>query len=96
MTTCIRVQYTAQLRTALGRLRDDIPIAEGATLAELLASIAAADDRRGAPFLLTPTGDVQPSLLLTVNGAAVSPREARTLVLRPNDEVVLLPPIAGG
>lgn len=92
----IRVQYTAQLRTALGRHAEEVAAGDGATLAELLASIAAGDDRRAAPFLLAASGEVQPSLLLTVNGSAVAPREARTLVLRPNDEVVLLPPIAGG
>lgn len=92
----IRIQYTAQLRTALGRNGDEVAAADGATLADVLATLAAGDDRRAAPFLLTPSGEVQPSLLLTVNGSAVAPREARGLVLRPNDEVVLLPPIAGG
>lgn len=92
----LRVQYTAQLRTAIGCAEEEVELADGINLAELLAHLAA--NRRGdaAPHLVTGAGEPQPCLLLAVNGSAVSARDARARVMHPGDVVTLMPPIAGG
>jgi molybdopterin converting factor small subunit len=92
----VRLQYTAQLRAAVGRVEEDVePIGDG-NLGELLIRLATEWRRAAAPFVLTAAGDLQPSLLIGVNGQGVSPREARTTKLRDGDVVTLMPPIAGG
>jgi molybdopterin synthase sulfur carrier subunit len=91
----LRVQYMAQLRTVIGRVEETIELPEGVRLSELLAHLAATHDEARS-HLVTETGQARPSLLIVVNEAAVSGREATTTVLHANDTVTLLPPIAGG
>jgi MoaD family protein len=92
----LRVHYMAQLRDALGRTEEDVEMPEGSTLAELLVRLAAGRDREVERHLITDAGQPRPSLLVVVNDAPVSPREAVATALRPGDVVTLLPPIAGG
>ena len=92
----LRVQYTAQLRTVVGRTEDEIELPEGSNLAELLVHLASELRSEAAPFLLTPAGELQPSLLVAVNKGAVSYREAHAVLVKAGDVVTLLPPIAGG
>jgi molybdopterin converting factor small subunit len=95
-TMRLRVQYTAQLRAAVGRAEEEVELPEGSSLAELLLHLASELCREAAPFLLTPSGDLQPSLLVAVNKGAVSPRDARAVRISTGDVVTLLPAIAGG
>jgi len=90
----VHVQFTAQLRAAIGRGQDTIDVPEGSTLAALLATLAAASSC-AAPHLIAADGP-RPSLLVMVNGEAVHARDAAARILRVNDEIVLLPPISGG
>ncbi len=92
----LRVQYTAQLRTVVGRTDDDIELAEGSNLAEVLVHLASVLHREAAPFLLTAGGELQPSLLVAVNKTAFSACDARGVLVSAGDVVTLLPPIAGG
>lgn len=92
----LRVQYTAQLRTVVGRAEDEIELPEGSNLAFVLEHIAQQVRREAAPYLLTSSGDVQPSLLVAVNHTAVAPSEAGSRLVREGDVVMLMPPIAGG
>ena len=92
----LRVQYTAQLRAVVGRIEEEIELPEGSTLAELLVHVASEVCRDAASHLLTPGGDLQPSLLVAVNQGAVSLRDARAVFVNTGDVVTLLPPIAGG
>jgi MoaD family protein len=91
----IVVQFSGQLRSLVGdrEVTWDCPDAIG--LHELLALIAARypDCRE---HLLAAEGVVRPSLLLVVNGVAVSAEAAAQTALRAGDVVALLPPIAGG
>ena len=91
----LRVQYMAQLRAAVGRTEEVIEIAEGHCLADLLNQLATTHGAAKAHFV-TETGQARPSLLIVINDAAVSAREAATTVLHSEDVVTLLPPIAGG
>lgn len=92
----LRVQYTAQLRSAAGRPGDEIKLPEGSNLAEVLVYVAAELPREAVGYVLTSSGDLQPSLLVAVNNQAISTREADSLVVKPGDVVTLLTPIAGG
>lgn len=92
----LRVQYTAQLRTAIGRSEEEIELPEGSSLYDLIALLASDRHRETAPFLLRPGGEMQPSLLVTVNTRAVPAGEARSMRISAGDVVMLMPPIAGG
>lgn len=92
----VRVQYTAQLRAAVGRVEEDVELAGDGNLADLLVRLATELHREAAPFVLTAGGELQPSLLIGVNGQGVSPRDAKHVQLRDGDVVTLMPPIAGG
>lgn len=91
----LRVQYMAQLRSTVGQAEEVIEISEGRCLADLLNQLATTHSAAKTHFV-TESGQPRPSLLIVVNDAAVSAREAATTLLNPNDVVTLMPPIAGG
>jgi hypothetical protein len=74
----LRVQYTAQLRTVSGRAEDEVEVPEGSNLAELLRRVASELPLEAAPYLLTPGGELQPSLLVAVNNGAAMSCEAQS------------------
>lgn len=89
----IFVTFTGPLRQA-GPAELDFP--EGTTLADVcrrLADAAAGEVRR---HLLTVDGELEPSLLVAVNGTGVPPDERARRLLVDGDDVLLMPPIAGG
>jgi molybdopterin converting factor small subunit len=90
------VEYTGQLRTAVGRSQDRIEVPDGATVAALLAQLSQSIGESARPHLLTQAGTMQPSLLVAINDTACTARQAASTVLQDGDSVVLLPPIAGG
>jgi len=92
----LRVQYTAQLRTVVGRAEEEIELPEGSNLAEALVHVASDLCREASGYLLTPVGALQPSLLVALNNRAVTTGEASTVLVNTGDVVTLLPPIAGG
>jgi molybdopterin synthase sulfur carrier subunit len=91
----VRVQYMAQLRSAVGCSEEQLDLPEGNTLSRLLGQIAERH-REAKPHLLNENKQVRPSLLLVVNDVAVSARDAETMPLSDGDSILLLPPIAGG
>jgi MoaD family protein len=91
----VRVQYTAQLRTALGRPEDEVELREGSNLAELLEHLTVKLDGAAA-HLVSADGRIHRSLLVVVNDAALPSHDASNTRLRSGDVVTLLPPIAGG
>ncbi len=92
----LRVQYTAQLRTAAGRPEEEVDLPEGSTLASLLAHLARRLDEGAATHLLAAEGHIRPSLLIVINATVIPADAANSTMLRPGDVVLLLPPIAGG
>lgn len=91
----LRVQYTAQLRTATGRPEEVVELPEGSSLAALLGHLAANLDG-AASHLLSADGQAHRSLLIVVNDSAIASHHAAATLLRTGDVVTLLPPIAGG
>lgn len=92
----VRVEFTGQLRAAIGQATGRVELPEGATLAMLLVQLGQRCGEEARPHLLNASGQMQPSLLVAINGTACSSRQAAQTVLRDGDAVVLLPPIAGG
>jgi molybdopterin converting factor small subunit len=92
----LRVQYSAQLRAAIGRPEEEVELPEGSRLAELLAHLVLRLEEGAAAHLVTSSGEVRRSLLVVVNDSASPACEAAATVLRPGDVVLLMPPIAGG
>jgi molybdopterin converting factor small subunit len=92
----LRVQYSAQLRTAVGRPHDELELPDGSSLAGLLDHLASSLDEAAAAHLITPGGGFRQSLLIVVNDSAAPVHAAADTELRHGDVVLLLPPIAGG
>jgi molybdopterin converting factor small subunit len=92
----LRVEYTAQLRTAAGRLADEIELPTGSSVGELLRHLASHLGDGAAPHLLTSEGHAPRSLLIVINDKAAPAHEAAQRQLHPGDTVLLMPPIAGG
>jgi len=79
----VRVLFFGQLKEVAGCATDSVELAEGASIADLLAHY-----EKKAPRLK----DFLPSTAISLNQEYASP-EAR---LKDNDEVALLPPVSGG
>ena len=92
----VRVEFTGQLRTAIGQASDHVELPEGATVAVLLVQLEQWCGEAASPHLFDSSGQVQPSLLVAINGSAYPSRQAAAVGLRDGDTIVLLPPIAGG
>ena len=91
----VRVQFTAQLRAAVGRSDAEIELPDGSSVAALLEHLAVQLDG-AAPHLVASGGQVLSGLLVVVNNSATSAQNGSAIVLRAGDAVMLLPPIAGG
>lgn len=91
----LRVQYMAQLRTAVGCAAEDVELAEGSSVAELLHQLARTH-AAARNHLVAETGHARPSLLIVVNDTTVPARNAESTLLHAQDVVTLLPPVAGG
>ncbi len=91
----LRVQYMAQLRAVIGYGEQLVELPEASRISDLLVQLAA-QHPAARSHLVTESNQPRPSLLIVVNDAAVSSRDAAATSLQPNDVVTLLPPIAGG
>lgn len=90
----VRVHYTTQLKTTVGRATDDVELEDNATLGTLLEQLAR---RHGDPFrdmILDGSGGLLPSVLICIGDTQTeSDIEAS---LNEGDNVTLLSPISGG
>jgi molybdopterin converting factor small subunit len=92
----LRIQYTGQLRTAVGRSEDELEVPEATTVPVLLKELSVRLGQGAAAHLSTSDGQAPCGLLVVVNGAALAASQAREVRLNAGDVVTLLPPIAGG
>lgn len=92
----LRVQYSAQLRAAVGRPHDELDLPDGSSLAELLDRLIGSLDETARTHLVAPGGGIRRSLLVVINESATPVHAAASTELRHGDVVLLLPPIAGG
>lgn len=90
----VELEYTAQLKRALGRGRESLEFADGAVLFEVMSELSARYGDAAREVLYLENGDLNPSIALFVNDKQVfSAAETR---IRDGDRVTLLCPIAGG
>jgi molybdopterin converting factor small subunit len=92
----LRVKYTGQLRTAVGRAEDEVELVDGGTVGVLLRHVAAKLGPDAAPHLVGASGQIPQTLLVVINEAAIAGHAAECAVLQEGDVITLLPPIAGG
>jgi molybdopterin converting factor small subunit len=92
----ICVQYSAQLRAAVGRPLDEIELPAGSSLATLLDRLIGQLDEAARGHLIAPGGTIRPSLLIVVGDVATPVQAAAERKLQNGETVLLLPPIAGG
>jgi len=90
------VQYSAQLRTAIGRAEETVDLPEGSSVHSLLQHIGNNRGEHVALHLFNRAGEAQPSLMVALNGSAIPPIAARSTALKAGDTIALMPPIAGG
>jgi sulfur-carrier protein len=86
----VTVRYWAAARAAAGVESDAVPVAEGATLADVLAAV------RGLHPHSARLHDVIGVCSVLVGDRPVGSRAPADVLLAPGDTVELLPPFAGG
>jgi molybdopterin converting factor small subunit len=86
----VTVRYWAAARAAAGVESDEVPLAEGATLADVLVAVRALHPDR--PRL----AEVLAVCSVLVGDRPVGSRPPARIALAPGDTVELLPPFAGG
>jgi molybdopterin synthase sulfur carrier subunit len=86
----VTVRYWAAARAAAGVPSDDVPVAAGSTLADVLAAVRLLHADR--PRL----GDVVAVCSVLVEDRPVGSRDPGDVALSPGQTVELLPPFAGG
>ena len=90
----VRVEYSAQLKRAIGHASEELEIESGTTAQEVLRQIAKREGGDVESFLIREDGRLSPTVLLCVNDEQVLWSAARALADR--DVVSLTTPIAGG
>ena len=93
----VRVRTIGLLKTLLQRGDLEVPLADGAVVADLLAAVAAQGGTEVAAHLNAPVrADAHPPLRVQVNGRDIEVLDGRRTVLADGDDVLVLTPIAGG
>lgn len=90
----VTIQYSGQLKLAVGRADERLELPEGATLDDLVRALAERHDNGARRFFVDEAGEMQPTLMLVVNNRQVPAGTRQTLA--DGDEVMLLQPISGG
>ena len=89
----INVQYTTQLRAALGRSDEKVEFNEDATLQMLLATLSTRHPEAFSRFVWDSDQRLLPNLIVTVGDQQVTSMQQR---LGDGDTVTLLSAISGG
>lgn len=89
----VSVSYGGQAREAAGCAREDLPLAEDAGAAALVAAAAARHEAL-RPMLLRADGSPHPSVLLIVGDEQVRTDDPRPIP--PGLPVTILTPLSGG
>lgn len=88
----VKTRLTGIFAQYVGWSEAELELAEGTTLSELLALLAAQAGEHGEMFVEADTGFPSHNVLTVVNGAAAPGRT----VLVVGDVVTLMPPAGGG
>lgn len=89
----IRIEYSTQVRVASGTSSEQVDVANGSTVADLLKQLV---ESRGSAFSpwLSDSGQPRPGLLVFVNDQ--SPSDLNSTRLNAGDQVALMTLVSGG
>lgn len=91
----VKVKFLATLYDLLGVMRDEAIVPEGATVLDLIKAL---DKRYGGRLSreILDGDKLKDEYNVLVNGRAIDFLEGLSTKLKDGDEVVFLPPVAGG
>ncbi len=93
----ITVRSIALIRTLLGQAEMELTLADGATIADVLARLIDVGGEKLAPYLAVPKEEsAHAPLRVMVNGRDIAALAGRKTVLQEGDDVLIFVPIAGG
>lgn len=93
----VKVQTIYELKRILGRREVELPISQGSTLKDLLGEMVEAWGDELASRLFEPDGQrLLSHIRILVNGQSIGFLDGMETVLQDGDEVLILPPAAGG
>ena len=93
----VKLQTILTFKEILGTREAEISLPEGATIQGLLSRMKELwGDRLSSRLFLPGTDRLLPYITLTVNGRSVQFLNGMETILHDRDEVLLLPPVAGG
>lgn len=90
----IEVQYTTQLRMAIGHASESVELPEGSTLACLIETLATRHADAFARLVLDQQQRLLPNIILTIGDQQI--RTPDQHALRDQDRVTFLSAISGG
>jgi molybdopterin converting factor small subunit len=90
----ITLRYTSQLATEAGTSEEDIEVADGIGLVELLRNLSQQHGPEFSKFVVNDDGTPVATLVVAVNDTQVDLRN--DLSLEDNSEVILITPMSGG
>ena len=90
----ITLRYTSQLATAAETSEEDIEVADGVGLLELLGNLSREHGPEFSKFVVNDDGNPVATLVVAVNGSQVSAEGLPSLDT--DAEVMLITPMSGG
>ncbi|MCP4189724.1 MAG: MoaD/ThiS family protein [Planctomycetaceae bacterium] len=90
----IKLQYTTQLKVALGLAEEEVTMADGCTLPELFSYLASTHGQPFTEHVLDAQGQLRPAIIVCVNDCQVD--LSKEAVLDDGATVTLLSAISGG
>ena len=90
----VTVHYTTQIRSAIGKAREEVSLEEGATLSDLVQRLIREHGESLQDLLLSEQSTLLPSILLCVGDEQVD--FDRSEPLSDGDQITLLSAISGG
>lgn len=91
----IRVKFLASLYELTGVLKMELDVPDGISIKELI-SLLSMRYRNLETEILDETGNLKPMYNILVNGRAIEWLNGLATKLKDGDEVVFIPPAAGG
>lgn len=90
----VKVQYTTQLKAAIGHAEESVELPDGGTLGDLLNSLCSKYPDAFAKLVVGESGDLHPSIILCIDDKQVS--ADASLALNDQSTVTFLSAISGG
>jgi len=91
----VKVRYFTTLRELAGSSEEELVMKDGATLADLIETVASKYGREARNYLYEK-GKVDPSIYFLINGKNSHTLSGLDTKLRNGDIVAIIPPIGGG